>query len=90
MEKKIIDQMVREHAKQLGDKVLEAFLEHFGFPLTEVEDKENLEHIVVQGSEIESYRYRGETFLYVKRPEVSYHKTINCHEVTFTQEFEKV
>ncbi len=74
------------HKKQ--DTVIrDAFHKHFGFPLEDVQDKENLEHIVVEGQEISSFRYRGETFLYWK-DNYDFERTVDG--ITFTQEFREV
>lgn len=42
-----------------------AFEKHFGFPLSEVKDKENPDRLVELGNPIQTYRYRGEVFLYL-------------------------
>ena len=47
--------------------VVDAFQKHFGISIYDVDLRE-IEHIRVEGDPIESYRYRGETFLYVQVP----------------------
>ena len=47
--------------------MVDAFESHFGISIDDVDLRE-IEHIVVEGDPIESYRYRGETFLYVQFP----------------------
>ena len=70
------------------DEILkDAFLSHFGFAIEEVEDKENLEHIIVNGEPISSFRYRGETFLYMQdKPDYE----IDNDKITFTTLYRKV
>ena len=63
----ILNQFVSEQAAVLDQKVRSAFREHFGFPLEEVEDTENLEHCTIEGNPIEFFRYRGQTFLLYER-----------------------
>lgn len=73
------------------DRIIEeAFMEHFGFPLQDVKDRENLEHLIVQGDPIESFRYRGETFLYWNREmDFQYGLSKDVVEVTCTTQFQK-
>ena len=59
-----ISQVVESHTKRTNDLICEAFEKHFGFPITDIKDKDNLDRIVEQGNPIEAYRYRGEVFLY--------------------------
>lgn len=56
--------LISEYNKNLESRIREAFEEHFGFPIEQVEDKENFSRITVQGSLIESFLYRNETFMY--------------------------
>lgn len=60
------EQAIKEFNNRKELALRNAFQKHFGFPIEQVQDKENLEHIVVEGQEISSFRYRGETFLYWK------------------------
>lgn len=63
----ILNKFVAEQAAVLDQKVRSAFREHFGFPIDEVEDTENLEHCTVEGNPTEFFRYRGQTFLLYER-----------------------
>ena len=67
MMNKIIDDVCREQVSKLEKLVVDAFENHFGISIDDVDLRE-IEHIVVEGDPIESYRYRGETFLYVQFP----------------------
>ena len=64
---KIIDDVCREQVSTLEKLVVDAFQKHFGISIYDVDLRE-IEHIRVDGDPIESYRYRGETFLYVQVP----------------------
>ena len=64
---KIIDDVCREQVSTLEKLVVYAFQKHFGISIYDVDLRE-IEHIRVDGDPIESYRYRGETFLYVQVP----------------------
>lgn len=64
---KIIDDVCREHVSTFEKLVVNAFQKHFGISIFDVDLRE-IEHIRVEGDPIESYRYRGETFLYVQVP----------------------
>lgn len=91
LEKQILGDLIEKHYSTLDKIIQEAFREHFGFELLEVQDKEELEHIIVQGEPIESFRYRGETFLYWKRDmDIQFGSNKNGAEVTCTQQFKKV
>ena len=63
----IIENLRREQLSTIGKIVVDAFRKHFGISIYDVNMRE-IEHIRVEGDPIESYRYRGETFLYVQVP----------------------
>ena len=68
---KIVDDVCREQVSKLEKLVVDAFQKHFGISIGDVDLREIehiREHIRVMGDPIESYRYRGETFLYVQVP----------------------
>ena len=65
MMNKIVDDVCREQVSKLEKLVVDAFQKHFGISIGDVDLRE-IEHIRVEGDPIESYRYRGETFLYVQ------------------------
>lgn len=83
----VVEQPLRELRRMQDELLKDAFREHFGFELTDVKDKENLKHIIVQGEPISSFRYRGETFLYLQ--EMPDYKVEN-DKVTFTTLSKKV
>ena len=64
---KIINDVCREQVSTLEKLIVDAFQKHFGISIYDVDLRE-IEHIRVEGDPIESYRYRGETFLYVQFP----------------------
>ena len=64
---RIIDDVCREQVSTHEKLVVDAFQKHFGISIFDVDLRE-IEHIVVKGDPIESYRYRGKTFLYVQVP----------------------
>ena len=64
---KIIDDVCREQVSTHKKLVVDAFQKHFGISIYDVDLRE-IEHIRVEGDPIESYRYRGEIFLYVRVP----------------------
>ena len=64
---KIIDDVCKKQVSAIEKSVVDAFENHFGISIYDV-DLRDIEHIRVEGDPIESYRYRGETFLYVQVP----------------------
>ena len=64
---KKIEELYRGHVSTLEKLVVDAFQKHFGISIYDVDLRE-IEHIRVEGDPIESYEYRGETFLYVQVP----------------------
>ena len=84
-------ELVREHIAATEKIIMDAFEKHFGFPITQVEDKENLERIVQEGNPEDAYRYRGETFLYMYHVrDIEFNKTSNCHEVKVSLRYKMV
>ena len=63
----IIENLRRDRLSTIGKIVVDAFRKHFGISIYDVNMRE-IEYIRVEGDPIESYRYRSETFLYVKVP----------------------
>ena len=63
----IIEDLHRKQISEIEKHIVDAFQKHFGISIDDVDLRE-IEHIVVEGDPIESYRYRGETFLYVQVP----------------------
>ena len=63
--KRIIEDFVREQASIKEKNIADAFQKRFGISINDVDLRE-IERIVVD--DLESYSYRGETFLYVQVP----------------------
>ena len=63
----IIEDLRRKQVSKLEKLVVDAFQKHFGISIYDVGLRE-IEHIRFVGDPIESYKYRGETFLYVQVP----------------------
>lgn len=61
----IIEDLYRKQMSEIEKHVVDAFQKHFGISIHNVDLRE-IEHIVVEGDPIESFRYRGETFLYMQ------------------------
>jgi len=84
-------ELVREHLAATEKVIMDAFEKHFGFPITQVEDKENLARIVQEGNPEDVFRYRGEAFLYMSHVrDIEYNKTSNCHEVKVSLSYKMV
>ena len=64
---RFVENLCREHVSTIEKYVADAFQKHFGISIYDV-DLRDIEHIRVGGDPIESYIYRGETFLYVQVP----------------------
>ena len=78
MEKSIIsDTLIKEQAKSETDLIREAFREHFGLEITEIQDAQNFEYLRDAKTRISSYIYRGETFLYVWESEPKIDKDLD-------------
>jgi hypothetical protein len=90
IQEQIIDKLLKDYHSSLDEMIAEAFLEHFGFPLQDVQDKEGLEHIIVEGEPLESFRYRGETFLYWYKEYPNFSDNSYTTDVKFTVKFKKV
>lgn len=91
LKKQIVGDILEKQLCSIDRILEEAFLEHFGFLLRDVKDRENLEHIIAQGDPIESFRYRGETFLYWnKEMKIDMSQSNLMVDVKCTTEFKKV
>ena len=80
----IIEDLYKKQMSEIEKHVVDAFQKHFGISIHDVDLRE-IEHIVVEGDPIESFIYRGETFLYI-------HTDINRDQegVYFTIKFSEV
>jgi len=86
-----LQELIRKHVSDSEKIIMDAFEAHFGFPITQVEDKENLERVVKEGDPDTAYRYRGETFLYMgNMRNIEFNKTCNCHEVRISLSYKMV
>ena len=84
-------EIVREHVAATEKIIMDAVEKHFGFPITQVEDKENIVRVVQEGNHEDVYRYRGEAFLYMSHVrDIEYNKTSNCHEVKVSLKYKMV
>lgn len=88
----ITGKLIKEHCSMIDNIIQEAFQEHFGFPLKDVQDKEELERITIEGDLIESFRYRGETFLLWQKGNLDFHidKAEKKYEVNITTKYKKI
>ena len=71
----IIDRYFHHKEERICNILDTAFRKHFGYSITEVRDMCNLLHITSEYDGIESFIYRGETFLYLKIGEPEYKRT---------------
>ena len=87
----LIRGFIFEKNTQMNGIIRDAFKEHFGFPLENVADRQNLELRSYQWSPLMEFRYRDEVFLlWQKSDEV---KVESIHEdimVSVTSKFLKV
>lgn len=63
----IIEDLYRKQMSEIEKHVEDAFQKHFGISIHDIDLRE-IEHIVIKGDPIESFRYRGEIFLYMQFP----------------------
>ena len=82
-----LENAIKEMVRKEEEIILNAFHKHFGFPISEVKDKENLERRITEGNSVEEYRYRDETFLYLDRTPKFDKK---AEEYTITMNFREV
>lgn len=69
VEKTTIADALDKHHKTLGEIVRTAFTKHFGYPLTNVKDPENLAQLSELGGNAITLLYRGEAYLKIEREE---------------------
>lgn len=87
---KIIDDVCREQVSTHEKLIVDAFQKHFGISIYDVDLRE-IEHIRVEGDRIESYRYRGETFLYVQVPgDIDVNTDLQGVKLTMTYKYKEV
>ena len=86
-----MQEVIRKHISDSEKILMDAFKEHFGFPLTQVKDIENLERVRQDGNPEDAYRYRGETFLYMNHMrDIQFNDTDNGYEVKISLSYKKV
>lgn len=82
----IINRLINDDTKNLEKLVAEAFLEHFGFSIHEIEDLSAVECRTYEDHSMQQYVYKNEVFLYLdKEPSVDFANG----EVTITRNFKK-
>ena len=87
---RFIENLCREHVSTIEKYVADAFQKHFGISIDDVNLRE-IEHIRVVGDPIESYRYRGETFLYVQATgDIDVNTDPQGVKLTMTYKYEEV
>ena len=88
----LLKDLVRKTNTKMNEIILDAFKEHFGFPLESVTDKENLELLERQGSPIREFRYQGRTFLFWEKTDGITLEDVGqgAIQVTMTSRFLKV
>lgn len=86
-----IEQVHLEHIGRIDALVRDAFVKHFGFPITDVKDTENFRRVVREGSRIEQFQYRKETF-FIWKPgtEYSLDEKTDHFSITLTTECAQV
>ena len=86
-----MQEFIRKHISDSEKIIMDAFEAHFGFPITQVEDKENLERVIQEGNPKDAYRYRGETFLYMYHErDFKFDKTNNNYDVQISLRYKMV
>jgi hypothetical protein len=86
-----MQEFIRKHLSDSEKIIMDAFQAHFGFPITQVKDIENLEQVRQEGNPEDAYRYRGETFLYMCHVrDIECNKTSNCLEVKVSLRYKMV
>lgn len=91
LERQVLGDILGKHASSADKIIEEAFMEHFGFPIKDVQDTEKFERIIVQGDPVESFRYRGETFLYWNRDlDIRFDSNKDGVRITCATQFKKV
>lgn len=89
----IITEMVKIENAEIKKHIEESFKKHFGFSIQDVELKE-IKHIMNDFDPIESFMYRGETFLYMKRHDenidIKFDEQSGNYNVTFNMVFDYV
>ena len=87
---KKIEELYRGHLSALEKCLVDAFESHFGISIDDVDLRE-IEHIVVEGDPIESYRYRGEIFLCVQvHGDIDVNTDPQGVKLTMTYKYEEV
>lgn len=86
-----IGQVYAEHIGRVDALVRDAFVKHFGFPITDVKDTENFRRVVTDKSRIEQFQYHKETFFIWKTgTEYSLDKETDRISITLTNECAQV
>lgn len=85
---RIIENLCRERVSTIEKYVADAFQKHFGISIGDVNLRE-IERMVVD--DLESYSYRGETFLYVQVPgDIDVNRDPQGVKLTMTYKYKEV
>lgn len=71
MMEEITNGLIAANNNSLERIIADAFRRHFGYDI-QCADKEELQHLITEGEEIQSFQYRHETFLYISGWETKY------------------
>ena len=86
----IIDDLYRKQMSEIEKHVEDAFQKHFGILIHDIDLRE-IEHIVVEGDTLSSFRYRGKTFLYMQEVgDIDVSNDPICAKLTLTIQFIEV
>ena len=87
----IIDDLYRKQMSEIEKHVEDAFQKHFSISIHDIDLRE-IEHIVVEGDTLSSFRYRGKTFLYMQEVpgDIDVSNDPICAKLTLTIQFIEV
>ena len=85
----ITEYICRKQTSMIMKQIIDAFQDHFGISIYDA-DWTKFEHIVVYGNPIQTYRYRGRTFLQIQFSEIEVKKTQKGVNLTMRCESRKV
>jgi hypothetical protein len=60
-----IDEMIKRRVAEQDRIIKDSFRKHFGYPITELKDTENLSRESIIPRTIQEFKYKGETFLLI-------------------------
>ena len=71
MMEKLTEGIIAANNRKLEEIIADAFHNHFGYSIA-FANKMELQHIIVEGEEVQSFQYRHETFLYITDWDIDY------------------